>query len=68
MLRWQFQPGSEVFLVWSQTRQRDLDDPFFFDAPGSSPYSNTNVNQRGDTFNVFPQNVFLIKVRYTFLH
>lgn len=68
VLRWEFQPGSELFLVWSQDRRRDLDDPFFFDAARSSPFNQTNVDQLGDTFTIFPQNTFLIKVRYTILH
>lgn len=68
VLRWEFQRGSEVFLVWSQSRRQRLDDPFFFDADRSSPYETSNVNQLSDTFTTFPQNAFLLKVRYTFLN
>ncbi len=27
MLRWEFSPGSTLFVVWSQSRSEQLDDP-----------------------------------------
>jgi hypothetical protein len=58
VIRWEYNPGSSVFLVWSQTRS----------------YSNDSGNMRlfddlGDLFNRdnnTPHNVFLIKFSYRF--
>jgi len=58
VVRWEYSPGSSVFLVWSQTR---------------SGYNNSGVldfsNNLGDLFNSGdnkPHNVFLIKFSYRF--
>lgn len=66
VLRWEYRPGSTVFLVWTHGRRTDdILNPL---APwGPSPY-NRNINgQISDTFDVIPTNVFLVKVTYTFL-
>ena len=34
----------------------------------ASPYDRSFDRQFKDTFNIFPQNVFLIKLNYTFLY
>jgi hypothetical protein len=58
VVRWEYSPGSSVYLVWSQTR---------------SSYDNTgNMNVLDDFDNLFnsndnkPHNVFLIKFSYRF--
>lgn len=67
VLRWEYRPGSTVFLVWSHGRSsRDVLNPL---APiGPSPYDRPVGTQIGDTFDIFPNNTFLIKVNYTFLY
>jgi hypothetical protein len=58
VVRWEYNPGSAVFLVWSQTRS------------GSNSTGNLDLfNDLGDLFNggeITPHNVFLIKFSYRF--
>jgi hypothetical protein len=58
VVRWEYNPGSSVFLVWSQSRN-------FFNDSGKLDY----FNNLGDLFNRdnnIPHNVFLIKFSYRF--
>jgi Domain of unknown function (DUF1083). len=58
VVRWEYSPGSTVFLVWSQTRSYNSDS-------GQMDFFN-NV---GDLFNKsknIPHNVFLVKFSYRF--
>ena len=55
VLRWEYNPGSSVYLVWSQTRSGS-------NSSGIMDYSN-NI---GDLFSERPHNVFLIKFSYRF--
>ncbi|MFO7575494.1 MAG: DUF5916 domain-containing protein [Bacteroidales bacterium] len=55
VIRWEYNPGSTIFLVWSQTRS-NFDDEALFD-----PRENI-----GDLFGVKPYDVFLIKFSYRF--
>ena len=67
MLRWEYRPGSTVYVVWTQGRSADdRMDPLL--PTGPSPYDTPLSRQIGDTFELFPQNVFLIKVNYAFLN
>ncbi|MEX0769944.1 MAG: DUF5916 domain-containing protein [Balneolaceae bacterium] len=67
VLRWEYRPGSTVFLVWSHGRSgRDQLNPLA--QAVSSPYDRLIGTQIGDTFDIFPENTFLIKVNYTFLY
>lgn len=53
--RWEYVPGSTVFLVWSQSR--DGNDP-------TGDFSlNTNIS---DLFDITPYNMFLVKFSYRF--
>jgi hypothetical protein len=56
VLRWEFRPGSTVYMVWSQTRS-------YYDPTGSF-----SVNQNLDNLYTAdkPYNVFLIKFTYRF--
>ena len=58
VLRWEYVPGSEVYLVWSQgntpNAYSDLDTPL-----PKSLFDNV--------FNTRPQNIFLVKFTYRFL-
>jgi hypothetical protein len=57
VLRWEYSPGSSVYLVWSQTRQSSGDtNPGIFNDL-SNLFSNTDNK---------PHNVFLIKFSYRF--
>ena len=66
VLRWEYRPGSTLFLVW--THGRRTDDVLNPLAPwGASPYRRSLNGQISDTFDVIPTNVFLLKLSYTFL-
>jgi hypothetical protein len=55
VIRWEYNPGSSVYLVWSQTRS------------GSNPSGIMDPSVNMDKlFNVKPHNVFLIKFSYRF--
>ena len=58
VIRWEYSPGSTVFLVWSQTRSYNTDS-------GQMDL----FNNLGDLFNKgknTPHNVFLVKFSYRF--
>jgi hypothetical protein len=58
VIRWEYNPGSSVYLVWSQSRN-------FFNQSGELDY----FNDLGDLFNRdnnIPHNVFLVKFSYRF--
>ncbi len=66
VLRWEYSPGSTLFLVWTHSRKgrTDIDR---LDSTAISPYNTGTFDQITDAFGVFPQNVFLIKLNYLFL-
>ena len=66
VLRWEYRPGSTLYLVWTQGRRAD-DRLSPLALRGPSPYDVPAGEQLIDTFSIFPQNVFLIKLNYTFL-
>ena len=53
VLRWEFKPGSTLFLVWQQARENDA-------VPGGFRFGR---DTRG-IFAVPPHNVFLVKLAY----
>jgi hypothetical protein len=55
VLRWEYNPGSSVYLVWSQTRSNQNNS-------GTMNYS----NDMEELFKEKPHNVFLIKFSYRF--
>jgi hypothetical protein len=55
VIRWEYLPGSTIFLVWSQSRN-------YQDSSGSFAYGE-NMKQ---LFNTQPNNVFLLKFSYWF--
>jgi hypothetical protein len=58
VVRWEYSPGSSVYLVWSQTRSG-------YNPSGRMDY----FNDLGDLFNHdnnVPDNIFLIKFSYRF--
>lgn len=66
VLRWEYLPGSTLYLVWTHGRRaEDILNPL---APwGASPYETPVGEQFADTFGIIPDNIFLIKLNYTFL-
>lgn len=67
VLRWEYRPGSTIFLVWSHGRdQSDQINPL---SPfGPSPYDRPIGTQINDTFDTIPNNSILFKINYTFLY
>jgi len=55
VLRWEYRPGSTVYLVWSQGRTDCTTDSSFNIGPGMR-----------DLFEVEPYDVFLVKFTYRF--
>jgi Domain of unknown function (DUF5916)/Carbohydrate family 9 binding domain-like len=53
VLRWEYKPGSTLFVVWQQARENDA-------VPGGFRFSR-DVH---DIFGVAPKNVFLVKLAY----
>ena len=64
VLRWEYRPGSTLFVVWSQGRGDDLREEVLLAGAGPSPYETTTAAQLGDAFGLFPRDVVLVKVNY----
>ncbi len=58
VVRWEYKPGSSVYLVWSQTRS-------YSTGIGEMDYFN-NMGDLFDRDNNIPHNVFLVKFSYRF--
>jgi flavin-dependent dehydrogenase len=66
VLRWEYRPGSTVFLVWTHGRLADLGG-YVLSTGGSEPDSPFDRDTFGlalDTFDLQPTNVVLIKLNY----
>ena len=55
VIRWEYNPGSSLYLVWSQTRSDS-------DPEGEMDY----FDNMGDLFRYRPHNIFLVKFSYRF--
>ena len=67
VLRWEYRPGSALYLVWTHGRQ--VEDELNPLAPwGPSPYQRSIGGQIGDAFDIIPANVLMLKLSYTFLN
>jgi hypothetical protein len=53
VLRWEYRPGSALFLVWSQGRNHFVQDGAF-----------DLGRDVGDLFGEAPENVFMVKLSY----
>lgn len=60
VLRWEFRPGSTLFLVWSQSREIELEDV------GAEDLDFRPVDRLRSSFVDPGKNIFLIKCRYWF--
>ena len=58
VLRWEFQPGSLLYVVWSQSRSASLDDV------GESDLQLRPLRRLSDAFTDEGSNVFLAKVNF----
>lgn len=58
VFRWEYNPGSTVYVVWSQNRDN-------YDGSGKMDYFN-NIGELFSKDKAFPHNVFLIKFSYRF--
>jgi len=55
VLRWEYRAGSTLFLVWSQGRSNSIEEGRF-----------SYRHDMRELFNVYPDNVFLVKCNYWF--
>jgi hypothetical protein len=62
VLRWEWRPGSTLFLVWQQTRSERL-TPGAGDSEGAFGRFDLGPDAR-DLFRIQPDNIFMIKVSY----
>ena len=58
VLRWEFQPGSQLYLVWSQSRSASIEDV------GQEDLELRPLRRLGDAFSDDGINVFLTKINY----
>ncbi len=56
VIRWEYIPGSEIFLVWSQ----DI-------SQSGNPQDNLFMNLNDNVFGTQPKNIFLVKATYRFI-
>jgi len=63
--RWEYRPGSAIYLVWSHSRRKDDEmNPL---APwNDSLYVQSFGGQVSELFRTFPRNSFMIKIDYAF--
>lgn len=63
VMRWEYRPGSTLFLVWSHNRKASDElnplEPVIY-----SPYERSLNDQLGDVFSRFPNNSFMMKLNY----
>ncbi len=66
VLRWEYRPGSTLFVVWTQARNNGIGEELLLDGGSipASPFDVSTGSQLSDTFSIFPQNVFLVKLSY----
>ena len=63
VFRWEWRPGSTLFLVWQQTRAGEFtgSDP---DAPLDRVGNFDFGRDAGDLFELHPDNILMVKVSY----
>ncbi|MCD4693706.1 MAG: carbohydrate binding family 9 domain-containing protein [Calditrichales bacterium] len=55
VIRWEYTPGSALFLVWSQNRSKEISNGIF-----------AYRDDLHKLFNIYPHNVFLVKLNHWF--
>ncbi len=66
VFRWEYQPGSTLFLVWTQSRNIS-DDLRGFESANENLFDQSARDQFGDVFGRYPTNVLLLKLSYLIL-
>jgi len=66
VMRWEYLPGSTIYVVWSHGRNRN---DFISPLPprDESHYHRPFGRHVSDMFDIFPEHAFIIKLSYTFL-
>ncbi|HLT47455.1 MAG TPA: DUF5916 domain-containing protein [Rubricoccaceae bacterium] len=68
VLRWEYRPGSTLFVVWTQARNGGIEEALLLNPDGTglppSPFETGTVTQLRDVFRIYPDNVFLVKLSY----
>ena len=64
VFRWEYRPGSALFVVWSQGREDEVFEEVLLRDAGRSPFDSGTAGQLGDTFDAFPDDVVLVKLSY----
>ncbi len=64
VFRWEYRPGSALFVVWSQGREDALFEEALLRDAGDSPFDVGPVGSLGDAFDAFPDDVLLVKLSY----
>ncbi|MGB3542961.1 DUF5916 domain-containing protein [Rubrivirga sp.] len=64
VFRWEYRPGSTLFVVWSQGRNNSLFEEALIEDAGRSPFETGTTGQLSDTFDAFPDDVVLVKLNY----
>ena len=67
VFRWEYRPGSTLFVVWSQGRDTDLFEERLLRGAGPSPFERGSLGQLGDAFRDYPDDVVLVKLSYLFM-
>jgi hypothetical protein len=65
--RWEYRPGSTVYVVWAHNRNGAAGGYAMYDPLLPSPYDRGTLGLAADTFDLLPTNVFLIKLNYLLL-
>ncbi|MSR21567.1 MAG: hypothetical protein EXR91_11450 [Gemmatimonadetes bacterium] len=64
VLRWEWSPGSTLFLVWQQSRAQRL-EASDYDAAGATGIGDFDLSgDSADLFRIRPDNIFQVKVNY----
>ncbi len=66
VFRWEYQPGSTLFVVWTQSRNIS-DDLIGFESANENLFDQSAGDQFGDVFGRYPTNVVLLKLSYLIL-
>ncbi len=64
VLRWEYRPGSTLFVVYSQGRRDRLFEETLVADAGPSPFDAGSGRQLLDTFGVYPEDALLVKLNY----
>ena len=67
VLRWEYRPGSSLFVVYSQGRDTDLFEERLAETAGPSPFGLGTRRQLGDALAVYPADTLLVKLSYLFM-